>query len=302
MANARTSIVKELEPGLNKVFGETYNGFDDEAQPLYAQETSDRSFEEEVIFSGFGAAPNKSEGDAVVYDDATELWVARYSHTTVALAFAITEEAMEDNLYEKLSVRLTKSLARSMAHTKQVKGAATFNNAQDSSYVGGDGVVLLSTAHPLRGGATLANRPSSGVDLSETALEDAMINVAGWTDDRGIPIAVQLRKLAIPVNLVFTAERLLKSQFQPDAVTNNVNAIVTTGMLPDGYVVNHRFTDTDAWFILTDQPDGLKQFTRVAYATGMEGDFETGNMRYKARERYCFGWSDWRGIYGSMGG
>ena len=302
MVTNRVSILKQLEPNLNAVFGETYEGYENEAEMLFTKETSDRAYEEDVLFTGFGSAPDKEEGAAVTYDDATEMWVSRYMHTTVALAFALTEEAMEDNLYERLSVRLTKALARSMAHTKQVKGAAVYNRAFNSSYVGGDGLELCSTAHTLRSGGTLQNEPTNAVDLSETALEDALITVAGWTDDRGIPIAVQGRKLVIPRNLVFEAERLLKNPNQPHTAERNVNALYQTGMLPEGYAINHRFTDTDAWFILTDAPDGMKHFMRVPYKTAFEGDFETGNVRYKARERYSFGWSDWRGVFGSPGG
>lgn len=299
----RTNELKQLEPGLNAIFGMTYDGYEKEAEMLFDQETSDRAYEEEVLMTGFGAAVDKVEGAAVTYDSATESWVSRYNHTTVALAYAITEEAMEDNLYERLTVRLTKALAKSMAHTKQVKGANIFNNAFDTTGLnnGGDGVELCDAAHPLVDGGSISN--VAAVDLSETALEDAMITVAGWTDDRGIPIALQCRTLAIPRNLVFVAERLLggPANMRPETANRDINAIVSRGMLPGGYVVNHRFTDTDAWFLLTDAEDGLKQFTRVSPQTKFEGDFETGNMRYKCRERYSFGWSDWRRVYGSSG-
>jgi len=297
----RTNELKQLEPGLNAIFGMTYDGYENEAAELFDHETSDRAYEEEVLMTGFAGAADKTEGSAVTYDSATESWVSRYNHTTVALAFAITEEAMEDNLYERLTVRLTKALAKSMAHTKQVKGANVFNNAFSTSYLGGDGVELCDSAHPLVDGGTIGNVVS--VDLSETALEDAFISIAGWTDDRGIPIALQARKLAIPRNLVFVAERLLggPSDMRFGTANREINAIVSKGMLPGGYTINHRFTDTDAWFLLTDADDGLKQFERVAKQTKFEGDFETGNMRYKCRERYSFGWSDWRRVYGSQG-
>lgn len=297
----RTAELKQLEPGLNTVFGETYMGYEQEHSELFREESSDRAWEEDVLFTGFAGAPDKEEGGNVAYDTATEAWVARYNHVTVAMAFAMTEEAMEDNLYERLSVRLTRSLATSMAHTKQVKAANVMNNATSASYLGGDGVALASASHPLVNGGTLSNYVS--VDLSETALENAMITVAGWTNDRGIPIAIQVRKLAIPRNLVFTAERLTspKAVNQVDTAERNINAIVSLGMIPEGYCVNHRFTDTDAWFLLTNADNGLKHFNRVPVQTAFEGDFETGNMRYKARERYSFGWSDWRGVYVSDG-
>jgi len=284
-----------------------YDGYENEAAELFDTESSDRAYEEEVLMTGFAGAVDKTEGSSVTFDSATESWVSRYNHDTVALAFAITEEAMEDNLYERLTVRLTKSLARSLAHTKQVKGANIFNNAFATTLNnGGDGVPLAakagaSTAHPLVDGGTIANGVS--VDLSETALEDAMITIAGWTDDRGIPIALQARKLAIPRNLVFVAERLIggPSDMRVETANREINAIVNKGLLPGGYTVNHRFTDTDAWFLLTDAEDGLKHFERISKQTKFEGDFETGNMRYKCRERYSYGWSDWRRLYGSEG-
>ena len=297
----RTNELKQLEPGLNAIFGQTYKGYDMEHKELFDHESSDRAYEEEVLFTGFAGAVDKNEGAAVTYDTATESWVSRYNHTTVALAFAMTEEAMEDNLYESLSVRLTKALARSMAHTKQVKAANVFNNAFDSDYAGGDGVELCDASHPLVDGGTISN--VTAVDLSETALEDALITIAGWTDDRGIPVALNGRKLAIPKNLCFVAERLLSPSATERTGTaeREINAINSKGMLPDGYVINHRFTDTDAWFVLTDAPDGLKYFERIGVQTAFEGDFETGNMRYKSRERYSFGWSDWRRVLGSSG-
>ena len=299
----RTNELKQLEPGLNAIFGMTYDGYENEAAYMFETEKSDRAYEEEVLMTGFAAAPDKEEGVGVTYDTATESWVARYNHTTVALAYAVTEEAMEDNLYEKLTVPLTKALARSMAHTKQVKGAAVFNNGFDTSgpFNGGDGVSLFNDSHPLVDGGTIDNKAVT--DLSETALEDAMISIAGWTDDRGIPIALMAQKLCIPRNLVFVAERLIggPSDMRVETANREINAIVSKGMLPMGYSVNHRLTDTDAWFLLTNADDGLKHMERISYQTKFEGDFETGNMRYKARERYVFGWSDWRGGYGSTG-
>jgi hypothetical protein len=280
----------------------TYDGYDQEHVGLFDIESSDRAYEEEVLFTGFAAAPDKDEGSTVDYDTATESWVSRYNHTTVALAFAITEEAMEDNLYERLTVRLTKALAKSMAHTKQTKGANIFNNAFSSSFKGGDGVSLSNSSHPLVDGGTISNTAS--VDLAEASLEDALITIAGWTDDRGIPIALQARKMAIPRNLCFVAERLLAPRgidMRNATANREISAILSKGMLPEGYVLNHRFTDTDAWFLLTDADDGLKMFERITYQTKFEGDFETGNMRYKARERYVFGWSDWRRVWASDG-
>jgi len=301
MAINRSQLLKELEPGLNAIFGEEYARYENEHAVLFDTESSDRSFEEEVLFPGFGAAVVKPEGQGVQYASSGEGWVARYTHETIALAFAITEEAMEDNLYESLSKRLSKSLARSMAHTKQVKAANVFNNAFSTSYLGGDGDSLCSTSHTLQDGATGTNRPATDADLSETSMEDALIAVAGFTDDKSIPIAAQARSLHIPRQLVFVAERLLKSTGRIETADNDINAIANMSAIPGGYHVNHRFTDTDAWFIRTDVPNGMKHFERVGMQTGMEGDFETGNVRYKARERYSFGWSDWRAVYGTQG-
>lgn len=297
----RASTVKQLVPGLNAIFGMEYDRYEQEWVPLYQGDSSDRAFEEDVLFSGFGAAPVKNEGSPVVFDSAAEGYVARYQHETIALAFAITEEAMEDNLYDKLSSRLTKALARSMVHTKEVKGADTFNNGFNTAFLGGDGVTLFNTAHPLEDGGTESNRPAADVDVSETALEDAMIQIAGWVDDRGIPLATQARRLVIPRQLVFIVQRLLATELRPDTANNDINALRSLGMIPDGFFINHRLTDIDAWFLLTDVPDGLKYFTRVPMQTRMEGDFDTGNVRYKARERYSFGWSDFRGAWGTTG-
>jgi hypothetical protein len=301
MALNRSQILKELEPGLHAIFGEEYARYENEHEALFDIESSDRAFEEEVLFPGFGAAVVKPEGQGVSYAETGEGWVSRYNHETVALAFAITEESMEDNLYESLSKRLSKSLARSMAHTKQVKGANVYNRAFNSSYTGGDGVELCSTAHTMQDGNTWANEPTVSADLSETSLEAALIAIAGFTDDRSIPIAAQARTLHIPRQLVFVAERVLKSPLRVGTADNDLNALATTGSVPGGVFVNHRFTDADAWFLRTDCPDSMKMFDRVSMDTKMEGDFETGNVRYKARERYSFGWSDPRGVYGSDG-
>ena len=297
----RTKIIKELEPGLNAIFGDEMENYDKEHLVLFESESSDRSFEEEVLWTGLGGAIVKAEGAGVTYDDGQESWVARYNHETIALAFAITEEAMEDNLYESSSKRLTKSLARAMAHTKQTKGANVFNNAFSSSYTGGDAVALLSSAHPLINNNTVSNIPTTAVDLSETALENAYIDIQNFTNDRNIPEAYQIKSLHIPVQLVFVAERLLMTPGRVGTADNDVNALYSMKTFGSGYHVNHRFTDTDAWFIRTDCPNGLKMFDRVPLSTKMEGDFETGNMRYKARERYSFGWSNWRALYGSAG-
>ena len=301
MALSRSQLLKELEPGLNAIFGMDYKGYEEEHKFLFDSQTSDKAFEEDLLFPGFGAAAVKNEGSAVTYGETGEAWVARYNHETIALAFAITEEAMEDNLYDSLSKRLSKFLARSMAHTKQVKAAAVYNNAFSSSYLGGDGVALLSTAHPLQSGATGSNKPATDADLSESSLESLLVQIAGWTDDKDIPIAVMPRSLIIPRQLVFVAERLLKTPLRVDSANNDISALVSMSSLPEGYHVNHRLTDTDAWFIRTDAPDGLKHFQRRPVVTKMEGDFETGNVRYKARERYSFGWSDWRALAGSQG-
>jgi hypothetical protein len=301
MAITRGQILKELVPGLNAIFGTEYARYENEHAVLFDEETSNRAFEEEVLFPGFGEASTKFEGQAVSYGNTGEGYVSRYTNETVAMAFSITEEAMEDNLYDKLSTRLTKALARSMASAKQTKAANVFNNAFSTSYTGGDGQPLVSGSHPQAYGTNGSNKPSSYADLSETSLETGLIDIAGYKDDKGVPIAAQGRTLHVPRQSVFIAERLMASPYRPGSSDNDVNAVKSTGMLPGGYFVNHRFTDTDAWFIRTDAPNGTKMFTRAAIATNMEGDFETGNVRYKSRERYSFGWSDWRGVYGSTG-
>jgi|TARA_R100000234_G_C5000095_1_gene179932 hypothetical protein len=301
MAISRAQLVKELEPGLNALFGMEYDNYDAEHAEIYDTETSDRAFEEEVMLSGFGNAQTKSEGAGVSFDSANEAYTARYTHETIALAFALTEEAIEDNLYDRLGARYTKALARSMAHTKQVKAAATLNNAFSSSFTGGDGVELCSTAHPLSGGGTFANEPSVAADLNETSLEDALISISTFVDERNMIIALRGMKLIIPPQLQFIADRLLESTLRPGTADNDVNATRNMGMIPDGYTVNHFLTDTDAFFIKTDSPNGFKLFERSPLATSMEADFDTGNMRFKARERYSFGFSDPRCVFGSPG-
>jgi hypothetical protein len=303
MAISRSQLVKELEPGLNALFGMEYNRYENEHREIFSEETSDRAFEEEVMLTGFGAAPTKNEGAGVSYDTAQESFTARYSHETVAMAFALTEEAIEDNLYDRLSARYTKALARSMAHTKQVKAASVLNNAFNTSgaYNGGDGVSLCNTAHPTAMGPNFSNTPAVAADLNETSLEQGIIDIAGFLDERGLKVAVQARKLVIPKELQFTAERLMKTTLRTATADNDINAIKSMGMVPEGYAVNHFLTDTDAWFLMTDAPNGLKMFNRSPIKTAFEGDFDTGNVRYKARERYSFGWSDPRGIYGSVG-
>ena len=301
MAISRAQLAKELEPGLNALFGLEYARYENESAQIFDTESSERAFEEEVMLSGFGAAPVKSEGTAVTFDDAQEAYTARYNNETIALAFSITEEAIEDNLYDRLASRYTKALARSMAHTKQVKGAATLNNAFDSGFTGGDGVELCSTAHPLVNGSTLANEPSTAADLNETSLENGLIDIAGYVDERGLKVSVKGTKLMVPANLQFVADRLLESTLRPGTADNDVNATRNMGMLPDGYAVNHFLTDTDAWFIKTDAPRGFIHFERLSLSTKMEGDFDTGNVRFKARERYSFGYSDPRCVYGSPG-
>ena len=300
MAISRSQLVKELEPGLNALFGLEYDRYDNQHTEIFDTENSDRAFEEEVMLSGFGTASVKPEGTSVEYDDATEAFTARYTHETIALAFAITEEAVEDNLYDKISSRYTKALARSMMNAKQVKAANVLNRAFNSSYTGGDGLELLSTAHVTTGG-NVKNELTTAADLNETSLEQALIDIAGITDDRGLKVALNGMKMIIPVNLQFTAERLMKSGQRVGTSDNDINAHKSMGMIPQGYVVNNYLTDTDAWFIKTDAPNGLKHFQRTPVSTKMEGDFETGNVKYKARERYSFGWSDWRGIFGSPG-
>ena len=301
MAISRAQLVKELEPGLNALFGMEYDNYDAEHAEIYDTETSDRAFEEEVMLSGFGNAQTKSEGAGVSFDSANEAYTARYTHETIALAFALTEEAIEDNLYDRLGARYTKALARSMAHTKQGKAAATLNNACSSSFTGGDGVELCSTAHPLSGGGTFANEPSVAADLNETSLEDALISISTFVDERNMIIALRGMKLIIPPQLQFIADRLLESTLRPGTADNDVNATRNMGMIPDGYTVNHFLTDTDAFFIKTDSPNGFKLFERSPLATSMEADFDTGNMRFKARERYSFGFSDPRCVFGSPG-
>lgn len=295
----RSNTPKQLVPGLNNIFGLAYKDVLDQHTPLFQMESSQRAYEEELLQGQFGAAPVKPEGEGVHYDTAYELWTSRYTHETIALAFAITEEAVEDNLYEAMSKVRSRALGRAMAVTKQVKAANVFNNAFSPSYLGGDAKSLCATDHPLAGGGTLSNRVAT--DLSETALETAIITMAGWTDDRGIIMAVQPRSLHIPANLQFEAERILKSPLQPFTADNTLNALKSMGKLSGGVYINNRFTDTNAWFIQTDVDNGTKMFTRVKLSTKMEGDFDTGNTRYKARERYSFGWSDWRRWYGSAG-
>jgi len=301
MAINRAQLVKELEPGLNALFGLEYDRYENEHAEIFDSENSDRAFEEEVMLSGFAQAPTKGEGTAVTYDTAQETYTSRYSHETVALAFALTEEAIEDNLYDSLSARYTKALARSMASTKQVKAANVLNNGFSSSFPGGDGKELFALDHPTLTGGDGANEPSTDSDLNETSLENAMIDIAAFKDERGIKINVQARKLIVPPQLQFVADRLLKTPGRVGTSDNDINAMRNMSMLPDGYVVNHYLTDTDAFFIKTDAPNGMKHFVRSPMSTGMEGDFETGNVRYKARERYSFGFSDWRGMYGSPG-
>lgn len=300
MAISRAQLVKELEPGLNALFGLEYKGYEQEHKQVYDVESSDRAFEEEVMLSGFDTAPVKTEGAGVAYDQAQEVYTARYTHETIALAFSLTEEAVEDNLYASLAARYTKALARSMANTKQIRAASVLNGAFTTS-VGGDGVALCADNHPTLGGPNLRNELSTPADLSETSLEQALIDIAAFTDERGLKIAIQGLKLIIPKELQFTADRILKSTLRVGTADNDINAIRNMGMVPQGYAVNHYLTDPDAWFIKTDAPNGMKMFERVSMKTGFEGDFDTGNVRYKARERYSFGWSDPRGIYGSSG-
>ena len=301
MAISRAQLLKELLPGLNALFGLEYTTYQQEHKEIYETEKSERSFEEETKLSGFSAAPVKNEGSAIAYDNAQEAFTARYNHETIALGFSITEEAVEDNLYDSLSARYTKALARAMAYTKQVKAAATLNNAFSSSYVGGDGVSLISTAHPLVSGGTNSNRPATAADLNETSLENAVIQIAAWTDERGLLIAAQPKKLVIPPALQFTATRLLETNLRVSTADNDINALKNNGSIPQGYCINHFLTDTNAWFLMTDVPNGLKHFERAVLANSMDGDFDTGNVRYKSRERYSFGWSDPLGIFGSPG-
>jgi hypothetical protein len=301
MAISRAQLLKELLPGLNALFGMEYARYGEEHKEIYETETSERSFEEETKLSGFSAAPVKNEGSAIRYDNGQEAWTARYNHETIALGFSLTEEAIEDNLYDSLSARYTKGLARAMSYTKQVKAAAVLNNGFSSNYPGGDGVALFSTQHPLVSGGTNSNTPTVQVDLSETALENAVIQIAGWTDERGLLIAARPRKLIVPPALQFVATRLLETQLRPGTNDNDVNAIVNNGSIPEGYTINHFLTDTNAWFLTTDVPNGMKHFVRIPLQNSMDGDFDTGNVRYKSRERYSFGWSDPLGMFASQG-
>jgi hypothetical protein len=302
MAISRAQLLKELLPGLNALFGMEYAKYGEEHAEIFETESSDRSFEEEVKLSGFSAAPVKNEGAAIEYDSAQEAWTARYTHETIAMGFSITEEAMEDNLYDSLSSRYTKALARAMAYTKQVKAAAVLNNAFSGSGVTyGDGKVLCATDHPLVSGGTNSNRPSVAADLNETSLEAAVIQIAGWTDERGLLIAAKPRKLIVPPALQFVATRLLDTEGRVGTADNDLNALRNNGSIPEGYSVNHYLTDTNAWFLMTDVPNGLKHFVRTPMATSMDADFDTGNARYKARERYSFGVSDPLGVFGSPG-
>jgi len=301
MAISRAQLAKELEPGLNALFGMEYDRYENEHAEIFETESSDRAFEEEVLIVGFGNAEVKTEGQGVDYDSASEGFTARYTHETVALAFALTEEAVEDNLYDRLGARYTKALARSMAHTKQVKAANVLNNAFSSSYTGGDGLSLINTAHTLAGGGTWANRASTMSDLNETSLENALIGISTFVDDRNMILALQGSKLIVPPQQQFVADRLIETPGRVGTADNDINAVKNMGLLPQGYSVNHFLTDTDAWFVLTDCPDGFKHFERSPISTSMEGDFDTGNVRYKARERYSFGWSNPRCVYGSQG-
>jgi hypothetical protein len=301
MAISRAQLLKELLPGLNALFGMEYARYGEEHKEIFEAETSERSFEEETKLSGFSAAPVKNEGSALAYDNAQEAWTARYNHETIAMGFAITEEAMEDNLYDSLSSRYTKALARAMAYTKQVKAASILNNGFSSAVTYGDGVSLFSTAHPLVSGGTNSNRPSVAADLNETSLEAAVIQIAGWTDERGLLIAAKPKKLVVPPALMFTATRLLETELRVSTADNDINALKSMNSIPEGYTVNHYLTDTNAWFLLTDVPNGLKHFVRTPMQTSMDADFDTGNARYKARERYSFGVSDPLGAFGSPG-
>ena len=300
MAISRAQLVKELEPGLNALFGMEYKGYEQEHTQIYDIESSDRAFEEEVMLSGFGEAPVKTEGAGMAYDNAQEVFTARYTHETIALAFSLTEEAVEDNLYDRLARRYSMALARSMATTKQIKAASVLNGAFTTS-IGGDGAALCATDHPIIGGPNQKNELATPADLSETSLEQALIDIQSLVDERNLKIAIQGLKLIIPKELQFTADRILKSTLRVGTADNDINAIKNMGMIPQGYTINHYLTDPDAWFIKTDAPNGMKMFERVSMKTAFEGDFETGNMRYKARERYSFGFSDWRGIFGCPG-
>jgi hypothetical protein len=301
MAISRAQLLKELLPGLNALFGLEYARYGEEHKEIYETETSERSFEEETKLSGFSAAPVKNEGSAIAYDNAQEAWTSRYNHETIALGFSLTEEAIEDNLYDSLSARYTKALARAMSYTKQVKAAAVLNNGFDAAYPGGDGVPLFSNAHPLVSGGTNSNIPTTPTDLNETSLENAVIQIAAWTDERGLLIAAKPKKLVVPPALQFVATRLLETELRVGTADNDINAIKNNGSIPEGYTINHFLTDTNAWFLTTDVPNGMKHFVRIPLQNSMDGDFDTGNVRYKSRERYSFGWSDPLGMYGSQG-
>ena len=300
MAISRAQLLKELLPGLNKLFGLEYNRYGEQHKEIYEVETSERAFEEEVKLSGFGAAPVKNEGMPIAYDNAQEAFIARFNHETIALGFSLTEEAFEDNLYESLSIRYTKALARAMAYTKQIKAAALLNNGF-TTYQSGDGVNLFSTAHPLVGGGVNSNRPATGADLNETSLEAAVIQMSLWTDERGLLIAAKPRKLIVPTQLQFVATRLLETELRVSTADNDINALKSNGSIPEGYTVNYFLTDTNGWFLKTDVPNGMKHFVRVSQETKTDGDFDTGNIRWKARERYSFGVSDPLGLFGSPG-
>ena len=301
MAISRAQLLKELLPGLNALFGLEYARYGEEHKEIYETETSERSFEEETKLSGFSAAPVKGEGSAIAYDNAQEAWTARYNHETIALGFSLTEEAIEDNLYDSLSARYTKGLARAMAYTKQVKAAAVLNNGFNSAFTGGDGVTLFSTAHPLVSGGTNSNTPSTAADLNETSLENAVIQIAAWTDERSLLIAAKPRKLIVPPALQFVATRLLETELRVGTTDNDINAIKNNGSIPEGYTINHFLTDSNAWYLTTDVPNGMKHFVRTPLQNSMDGDFDTGNVRYKSRERYSFGYSDPLGMYASPG-
>ncbi len=301
MAISRAQLLKELLPGLNALFGLEYARYGEEHKEIYETEKSERSFEEETKLSGFSAAPVKNEGQAIAYDNAQEAFTARYNHETIALGFSITEEAVEDNLYDSLSARYTKALARAMAYTKQVKGAAVINNGFTAGYVGGDGATLFSTQHPLVNGGYNSNRPTTGADLNETSLEAAVIQIAAWTDERGLLIAAKPRKLIVPPSLQFVATRLLETSLRVGTTDNDINALKNNGSIPEGYTINHFLTDNNGWYLTTDVPNGLKHFERSPLENKMDGDFDTGNVRYKSRERYSFGWSDPLGVFGSPG-
>ena len=301
MAISRAQLLKELLPGLNALFGLQYKTYEQEHTEIYETETSERSFEEETKLSGFSAAPVKNEGSAIAYDNAQEAWTARYNPETIALGFSLTEEAIEDNLYDSLSARYTKGLARAMAYTKQVKAAAVLNNGFSSAFPGGDGVSLFNTAHPLVSGATNSNTPATAADLNETSLENAVIQISLWTDERGLLIASKPKKLIVPPALQFVATRLLETELRVGTTDNDINALKNNGSIPGGYTINHFLTDTNAWFLCTDVPNGMKHFVRTPLSTGMDGDFDTGNVRYKARERYSFGFSDPLGMFTSPG-